>query len=206
MFRRICPLLSKGLKDSVIKSRCQCEMKKFYGDLMLTINRPENLHTAPSTNMWRSIFPMLFLLVGYVQAQGSLGVRVTYPQSLTVATSAAVTSDITDALNSTVFTTPTTTSNSTRNLRGDRQLCSTCACLCQGFAPRSCYIVYPWCPNRRRGLSQEEEEEEEPSTGQFIIRNLAINQTACTAVKQVVSTSLGALASSAALECFEVIP
>ena len=151
--------------------------------------------------MWRSFFSVIFLLVGIAQA-GDLGVRVTYSQSLSTSNDLAVKAAETTALNSTIFANNTNNANTAynlgRNLRGDRQLCTTCACLCQGFAPKACYLVYRGCPGWRRSLAEEE------PAGHFVFRNLAVNQASCNAMKQTVTTSLGALATGATLRCFEV--
>jgi hypothetical protein len=94
-----------------------------------------------------------------------------------------------------------------RKLRGDRQL-AYCPVLCQGFAPGTCYLVFPWCINRRRM------DDLAPETPAYISKNPPSLTEQCNALIEAVKDSTKTAVQGSAAEhlvetaqftCFEYV-
>jgi hypothetical protein len=155
--------------------------------------------------MMRCFFITLFLLVGIAEAQ--LGVLVKIHSPVPPSDQAALQQAEQSLLQTPLFSNATST-GSNRNLRGDRLLCTTCACLCQGFAPGTCYQVHSKCTGWRR-LAEADEEPE----ASFNIRELQSSTSAeCATMKTAVrdamelavSTTTEPKIDDASMTCFEI--
>ena len=147
----------------------------------------------------------LFLLVSIAKAQ--LGVLVKIHSSVPPSDQTALQQAEQSLLQTPLFSNATST-GSNRNLRGDRQLCTTCACLCQGFVPGTCFQVHWKCTNWRR-LAEADETPE----ASFFVRELQSSTTAeCATMKAAVRTAMETAVSTttepkiedASLTCFEI--
>ena len=155
--------------------------------------------------MMRCFFIGLFLLAGFAEAQ--LGVLVKLHSTVPPSDQTALQQAEQSLLQTPLFS-DAASPGSNRNLRGDRQLCTTCSCLCQGFAPGTCFQVHWKCTNWRR-LAEADEEPE----ASFYVRELQSSTTAeCDAMKAAVRTTMETAVSTtsepkienASLTCFEI--